>query len=469
MRLTRVALLAGLALAPLQSGLAQDTTTAAVASQDSTSCGFCHRPHLFAALFEGFLVNGSLNRFNAWVRNDSTAKVTSRSWRTNLDRGWDWDKDDFVVNMLGHPYNGAAYYSTSRNNGLSYWAAVPLNFFHSAVWEYFGETTQPSINDLVDTGLGGAALGEMFYRVAMTIRNNQTGGGARIVRELAALPFDPVGTVNRLVSGECCRHGPNPSEHRPPATVARIGGGWGIVRAPGSLLTSLKDASYSSILFADIKYGDSYIDSLKHPFDAFSARIFFAPNHGGLTQLVGVGTVASGELGRTEWHRHQVQLNQRFEYLNNGALQFGGQTLEVGLSSRIHLSGKFWFRTLMAGDGIVLAGINAPGAGVGPRDYDFGPGAGGTFEAGFEHAGDPLLTVHYQPGWVHTLNGADANHYLTYGSIELNLPVFSNLALLAQGSYYDRLSKYDDGTKSRRKFPELRIFAALKSANRTLP
>jgi len=199
---------------------------------DPRRCGFCHRPNVLAAVFEGFLINASVNRFNAWVRGDSTAKVTSASWRTNLRRGWAWDTDNFVVNMLGHPYHGSTYFAAARTNGLSYWAGAPLTFLHSTIWEYFGETTQPSINDLVNTGLGGIALGEMFHRVAATIRNNESGGGARLLRELVAIPFDPVGSVNRLVSGEWGRRGPNPAEHNPVASVLRIGAGAGIVRAP---------------------------------------------------------------------------------------------------------------------------------------------------------------------------------------------------------------------------------------------
>jgi hypothetical protein len=370
----RQLLLAGLLLAPLRVGQAQDTTavapdTAAVTPPplprvvaDTPRCGFCHRPNVGVAIFEGFLVNAVVNRFNAWVFRDSLFYVTPHSWNTNLKRGFAFDKDDFIVNMLGHPYNGSTYFAAARDNGLGYWAGAPLVFFHSAVWEYFGETTQPSINDLVDTGLGGIALGEMFHRVAATIRNNERGGGGRTLRELAALPFDPVGTVNRLVRGEWGRKGPNPSEHNPVGTVLRVGGGFGVVRGPGPLTASLKSADFTSILFADLKYGDSYTDTLKKPFDAFSARVLLAPGHGGLEQLVGVGRITGTEIGSTEWHRHQLELNQRFEYLNNGALQFGAQTLQVGISSRVHLSGKYWFRSLIAADGIALAAINAPGA-----------------------------------------------------------------------------------------------------------
>lgn len=457
-------LLVGLLLAPLRPSLAQDTTVVTPPpprpAADFAGCGFCHRPSVPLAIFEGLLVNAVVNRLNVWVLKDSLYEVTPHSWKTNLRRGWDFDTDDFMVNMLGHPYQGSMYYASARDNGLGFWAGAPLTFFGSAVWEYFGETTQASINDLVDTGLGGIALGEMFHRVAATIRNNENGGGGRTLRELAALPFDPVGGLNRLVRGEWSRRGPNPSEHNPVGTVLRVGGGIGRVRGPDQPTTT------SSILFADLKYGDSYVDTLRKPFDAFSARVLLAPGHGDLEQLVGVGRITGTEIGRSDSHRHQLELNQRFEYLNNGAIQFGAQTLQLGVSSRVHIGGKFWLRTLAAADGIVLAAINAPGAGIGERNYDYGPGVGGTLTAGLEHNGTPYLIVQYQPAYVHTLNGAEANHLTAFSSIEANIPILRNLGLVVHSTYYDRLSKYADGSRNRRRFPEIRVFAAYKTTNK---
>jgi hypothetical protein len=461
----------GLVVAPLRVILAQDTTVVALplpppAVVDTLRCGFCNRPNVFRAIVQGPLGQALNNRFNAWVLHDTTSYVTSETWRRNLRGTWGWDQDNFVINMLGHPYAGSLHFAWGRSNGLSFWASTPFTFFNSVLWEYFGETTQPSINDLVDTGLGGIALGEMFHRIAATIRNNEIGGGGRFLRELAALPFDPVGSVNRALRGEWSRRGPNPSEHNPLATLLRTGGGAGIVRAPGSLFTSLRKAEVSSIFFADLKYGDAYIDTLRAPFSAFTARVLFAPRHGGLIQLMGEGRIAGADIGRNEGHRHQLEFGQRFEYLNNGALQFGAQTLQLGLSSRVRLGGKFWLRTRAAGDAIVLAGINAPGAGTGMREYDFGPGAGGTFTAGIEHGGVPYLTVRYQPAWIHTIDGADANHLMSLVGVELSIPVLSHLDLVVHSNYYDRLSRYADGTRSRRRFPDLRVMAALKTARR---
>jgi len=451
---------------PLCALVAQDTTVvpapAPAPVADSARCGFCHHPHIPRALFEGLLISGSLNRFNAWVRADTTAYVNSATWQRNLRIGFDWDQDDFVVNMLGHPYMGSTYYAAARANGMGYWAGLPFTAFNSMLWEYFGENTQPSINDLVNTSLGGVALGEMFHRVAETLRDNGASGGGRVLREFAALPFDPVGTVNRLLQGEWSRKGTNPVEHNPAGTELRLGAGAGVVHAPGTGI-DLKAAEASSNIFAELKYGDAYIDSMRKPFDAFSMQVQFAPGHGGLTQLIGVGRITGANIGSEEYPR-QLELNQRFEYVNNGALQFGAQTIELGMSSRKHIIERFWIRTLIAADALLLAGINAPGAGIGPRTYDFGPGVGATLSLNIERNTDPYLILRYQPAYTRTINGANgAKHFTSFALAEANVPLLRELVLVIQGNYFTRRSDYANGTHNRRSIPELRVSLAYKT------
>lgn len=463
-------LLVPLVLAPLCALSAQDTITATPPPvrrpiADSARCGFCPRPNVPVALFEGLLVTAVINRANAWILHDSTAYVNARTWRKNFRDGWGWDADAFMVNMFGHPYMGSTYFAAARTNGLGFWAGVPITVVQAAGWEYFGETTQPSVNDIVNTSMGGIALGEMFHRVAATIRDNERSGGARLFREIVAFPFDPVGGVNRLVRGEWSRRGPNPVEHNPVGTVVRIGGGAGVVRPPGSspISLNLDGAKFSSILFADLKYGDAYLDTLRKPFDAFSMRMLVAPAHGGLTQLVGVGRIAGKEIGGGERQRRQLELNQRFEYVNNQALQFGAQSLQLAVTTRTHIVEYFWVRTLIAADAIVLSGINAPGAGTGPRTYDFGPGVGATATASIERGTDPILTVRYQPAYTRTISGADADHFIAFASIEASIPVLSQASLVVQGSYFKRTSRYSDGSSNRFSVPELRVFATFKT------
>jgi hypothetical protein len=38
------------------------------------------------------------------ARGQATARITPKTWWSNMQQGWDWDLDDFTVNQIGHPY-----------------------------------------------------------------------------------------------------------------------------------------------------------------------------------------------------------------------------------------------------------------------------------------------------------------------------------------------------------------------------
>src|SRR4029450_2851454 len=116
------------------------------------------------------IVNGGYELANL-IRGPDTAKVTPETWGTNMKRGWEGELDGFAGNQIGHPCQGNNYCTTGRANGLNYWESAAMTAFGSGTWEYFGETNQASLNDFINTTLGGIALGEMFNRTAWLVRN----------------------------------------------------------------------------------------------------------------------------------------------------------------------------------------------------------------------------------------------------------------------------------------------------------
>ena len=101
-----------------------------------------------------------------------------------MEQGWVWDLDDFTVNQFGHPYQGNNYFNAGRANGLSFYESAAMTAFGSGTWEYFGETNHASLNDFINTTLGGIALGEMFHRAAWLMRDtHETGERAAVERD----------------------------------------------------------------------------------------------------------------------------------------------------------------------------------------------------------------------------------------------------------------------------------------------
>src|SRR5205085_4906626 len=127
------------------------------------------------------------------------------SWKHNLTTGWEWDNDRFGINFSGHPYTGSLYFNTARSNGYSYWTSLPFAAGGSVIWEYFGENTLPSYNDLINTTVNGAFLGEILYRMSSNILDDRTRGGERVFREIIAGIIDPMRGINRLLQGKTFR------------------------------------------------------------------------------------------------------------------------------------------------------------------------------------------------------------------------------------------------------------------------
>ena len=120
--------------------------------------------------------------------------------RRNLRRSWVVDSDTFTINQLGHPYQGSMYHGFARASGLSYWEGLAYTFAGSALWEIAGETTPPSKNDQISTGIGGTFLGEALFRMSSLVL--EQGRGKRFWRELGAAAISPPTGFNRLAFGE---------------------------------------------------------------------------------------------------------------------------------------------------------------------------------------------------------------------------------------------------------------------------
>ena len=52
------------------------------------------------------------------------------------------------------------YHGIARSNGQGYWPSVVYTFAGSVLWEIAGETTPPSRNDQIASGIAGSFLGE---------------------------------------------------------------------------------------------------------------------------------------------------------------------------------------------------------------------------------------------------------------------------------------------------------------------
>ena len=141
-----------------------------------------------------------LNLFDRAYYGCCDFDVDFSSIKRNLRRGWNVDSDKFTVNQLGHPYQGSMYHGFARASGLNYWQGLVYTFVGSLFWEIAGETTRPSRNDQINTGIGGSFLGEALFRMSNLWL--EQGRGSRFWRELVAAAISPPVGFNRLAFGD---------------------------------------------------------------------------------------------------------------------------------------------------------------------------------------------------------------------------------------------------------------------------
>ena len=121
-----------------------------------------------------------------------------KSAEKNLARAFStlpvWDKDDWVLNYIGHPIAGSYYYNAVRSQNATRFQSFLFATVQSCIWEYIIEGTaeRPSIQDLFVTPVVGSLLGEPIHLATMSMRKN----GFRFFEKVFVLVFNPMFVIN---------------------------------------------------------------------------------------------------------------------------------------------------------------------------------------------------------------------------------------------------------------------------------
>ena len=401
------------------------------------------------------------------ARGQVTAHITPKTWWANMQQGWVWDLDDFAVNQIGHPYQGNNYFNAGRANGLSFYESAAVTAFGSATWEFFGETNHASLNDFINTTLGGITLGEMFHRAGWLVRNTRATGKSRLWSEIGATALDPITGLNRFASGDASRVTEKPSDLVPSSLsgVASAGALW---RGSES---SAFNAPGDPFLEIDGYYGDANVGHSRTPYDAFWFRMRFGGGSSFSEARV------RGRLFGQPLRRGALQFSalQSYNYQNNAAYSTGSQSIEAAVGTTRALSPRVTFWILGWGGLTVLGAIDSlplgltekpeeeessAGQGVseGPRYYDYGPGSDFGTLARLTRDGRELALFFYEGRQIYSLDGVRANHFLQHARADLLFPLRGPLGLGASGEFFHRRSYYQDPARTIQTYhyPQLR-------------
>ena len=409
------------------------------------ACEGCPPRSVGRALFQTTVVNVVYGLANL-ARGQVTAKVTPKTWWHNMEQGWVWDLDDFTVNQIGHPYQGNNYFTTGRANGLSFYESAAVTAFGSATWEYFGETNHASLNDFINTTLGGIALGEMFHRTAWLVRDTRATGRGRLWREIGATALDPITGANRFIRGDASRVTDKPAD-MVPSNLSAFG-------AAGVLWRGTEDnaftASPQAFFEVDAVYGDPDQGHSRTPYDAFAMKLRFGGGSG-LSEARVRGRLLGQPL---KDGAIQFSVVQSYDFQKNDAYATGSQSFEgafgftqnLSSTTRFLMLGWAGLTVLGAIDSLPLGLTEIPeegeetgdaGQGVseGPRYYDYGPGSDFGVTAIFSRNNRPFATIFYEGRHLYSLDGVRANHFLQRGRLDLVLPLRGAFGVGFTGEY----------------------------------
>ena len=409
------------------------------------------------------------------ARGQVTGRITPKTWWANMQQGWVWDLDDFTVNQIGHPYQGSNYFNAGRANGLSFYESAAVTAFGSGTWEYFGETNHASLNDLINTTLGGITLGEMFHRAGWLIRNTHATGKRRLWSEIGATAIDPITGLNRFASGDSSRVTDKPSDLVPSSLsgVASAGALW-----RGSQSSAFNQAG-DPFLEVDAYYGDTNVGRSRTPYDAFWLRMRFGGGRS-FSEARVRGRLFGQPIGKSGL---QFSVIQTYNYQNNDVYSTGSQAIDAAIGTTRALSPRtnFWIlgwggvTVLGAVDSLPLGVAQKPeeeeanaGQGVseGPRYYDYGPGSDFGTLARLTHDGREVLLFYYVGRQIYSLDGVRANHFLQHTRFDMLLPLRGALGIGASAEYFHRRSYYQDAEHTIKTYHYPQVRAYLTWGNR---
>ena len=306
-----------------------------------------------------------LNLHNRYYVSDEY-KSNLSSIRRNLHSGWNEDRDPFTTNQLGHPYQGSMYFGFARSAGLGFWESLGYTFAGSALWEIAGETTPPSKNDQINTGIGGAFLGETLFRMASLVLEHENV--PPFWRELGAAVISPSLGFNRFAFGD--RFDAVFASHNP-AYYSRLNLGYSrsAQNDPGTSAADLQRnealADYSLDYGLPGKPGYTY----KRPFDYFTFQ-GTASSANAFENLMIRGLLVGRDYEFGPDYRGVFGLYGTYDYIAPQTYRVSSTGVSVGTT------GQWWASQSMALQGTALlgGGYTAVGATHSTSDVDYNYG-----------------------------------------------------------------------------------------------
>lgn len=381
------------------------------------------------------LSNAIVFSFNRFVAKTEFSDISLETIKHNLSAKWQWDQSQYQTNQLGHPYQGVIYFTAARSNGLGFYESIPVASFGSATWEVFAERCDPALNDLIQTTIGGVALGEMFHRLYLE---------AAATGNHFAFLVSPMSALNGLINHE------TPDAAGGNIRDMALIGGIGIARSIHTEIgggdnynTNTTPTLSSGIIIA---YGDPFGTESSEPFEQFNfdVRVSGGLDHYECT-FFSDGILASRAPFDESDSKTSLGLALNFDCVYTDTVRFTSNALTASLCREREIAETMTSR-INAYAGWMMLGVGSfydteSGLASDKTESFLNYGTGGTAKCSYslDHArlgsieiGAKLYAMKIFPGTVERGDGAV---FCQIYEANYSLPITDYIALFARGTY----------------------------------
>lgn len=383
--------------------------------------------------------------YSRYVMKEEWAEISIKTIKNNFSNRWEWDNDRFGTNFLVHPRAGSDYFNVARSNGYSFWGSYPFALLGSAQWEWFGENTSASKNDLINTTISGAFLGEILYRISSNILDDRKRGRNRVWREVFAGAVDPTRALNRLTQGKMSRITPYDVYQQEPLNVTLSAGAHRVNEN-----NKFGTGGTNAIVNLQLDYGDPFEVRRRKPFDVFRLRLEgrYGDDKRIIDNVLGYGLLFGKNIVK-ENNGMLAGIFQHFDYWNNKVFELGSLGVGPGIVSKIKIG-----RTSNLYSGLHVAGVPLAGNSTrfGPdssefRTYPFGGGWEGRIEERLNIGKWISLGLNAYYYWIWNYEGSKGKSRIGILKPLVTVRIINNVSLgFEHHLYYD--NRFIDKTSS---------------------
>jgi hypothetical protein len=155
-------------------------------------------PHYLRASVEMVMILGA---GTAWYWLDRERQVADWDFPSIKQRltfeAVRFDNNDFWINFIAHPLDGAAAHALARANHLSLAESFGYSLATSLAWEYLLEFREKvSINDIIVTPVTGVVVGEFTHRLGQVLNAPRPPGAERWWHQVLGWAFGPTVAIH---------------------------------------------------------------------------------------------------------------------------------------------------------------------------------------------------------------------------------------------------------------------------------